>query len=129
VYPRGHVLFNESFLGSAELLHVLSGCDIYVNAYTERQQAVSGTLSMALGAGAALVSTPYPHALELLRGGLGVFVPFEDHHALAAAILGLLADPGRLADMKRRSLLLAKQLSWAKVAQSHLDLIRTVSNE
>lgn len=49
VLPAGHIVFNNSFLTSSELLYVLSSCDIYVNAYTDKQQAVSGTLSMALG--------------------------------------------------------------------------------
>lgn len=98
VQPEGHIIFNNSYLSTQELMHVLSACDIYVNAYTEKQQAVSGTLSMALGihhyicsssritltsasllaltgTGSVSISTPYPHALELLRDGVGKFSP------------------------------------------------------
>lgn len=49
IQPSGHIIFNNTYLNTDELMYVLTACDIYVNAYTERQQAVSGTLSMALG--------------------------------------------------------------------------------
>jgi glycosyltransferase involved in cell wall biosynthesis len=91
-----YVRFVKEYFNTDELIQILQGCDIYVNAYTDRIQAVSGTLAMAMGAGAVVLSTPYPHAVELLRGGAGIFLPFEDSEAIAEAVNQLLEEPEKL---------------------------------
>ena len=83
---------------------------------------MSGTVAMALAAGAAVVSTPYPYALEALSGGVGVFVPFRDSQQLAAAICRLLDDPARVVQHNLRAAALAGGMTWRSVAQRHLDV-------
>ena len=46
----------------------LQAADIFVSPYLNEAQVTSGALSYAMGAGAAVVSTPYWHAQELLAG-------------------------------------------------------------
>ena len=57
--------------------------------YLNEAQVTSGALSYAMGAGAAVVSTPYWHAQELLAGGRGRLFPFKDHAALSRTLLEL----------------------------------------
>ena len=55
-------------------MEFIGSADIYITPYKNEAQVVSGTLAYALGAGKAVISTPYWHALELLdqrRGVLG----------------------------------------------------------
>jgi glycosyltransferase involved in cell wall biosynthesis len=59
-----HVVFRDEFVSSEELADVLRATDVYVTPYLNEAQSTSGTLSYAMGAGAAVVSTPYWHAMS-----------------------------------------------------------------
>ena len=66
-----HVVFRNQFVSAEELADFLRATDIYVTPYMDEEQSTSGALSYAMGAGAAVVSTPYWHAQELLADGRG----------------------------------------------------------
>src|SRR5690606_2101745 len=65
------LIFISEFVSESDLHGYLSACDIYLTPYPNEAQITSGTLSYAVGAGAAVVSTPYWHACELLRKNRG----------------------------------------------------------
>merc|ERR1711918_80388 len=71
LHLEDNILFRSDYVNENELLHILSSCDIYINPYTDKTQAVSGTLAMAMGAGLAVVSTPYPYAVEVIEASNG----------------------------------------------------------
>ncbi len=52
-----HVRFNNRYLPDPELVQYLMATDVFVTAYHNPKQSVSGTLSYALGCGRAIVST------------------------------------------------------------------------
>lgn len=87
-----HIFFNNSFASTADLHKMLRSASVYVNAYTDREQSVSGTLAMALGLGTVAVSTPYAYAAEVLQNNSGRLVPFDDVDALAEAVIDVLSD-------------------------------------
>ena len=60
------------------MIEHVGAADIYITPYRQEAQVVSGTLAIALGAGKAIISTPYWHAKELLAEGRGVIVPFDN---------------------------------------------------
>ena len=123
------VVFNNAFAPYEELLTKLESATVYVNPYTDTTQSVSGTVAMALATGAAIVSTPYPYALESLSGGVGVFVPFRDSGALAAAIVELLDRPMQVARLNLAAHAYAQNMTWQRVARAHLDLARSLGDE
>jgi len=96
-----NIVFYDRFLERDELLEILRAADIYVTPYLNEAQIVSGTLAYAVGAGKAVVSTPYWHAQEMLADGRGRLVPFKDHRALAHEINGLLDHPEERLALRR----------------------------
>src|SRR5690606_33296313 len=75
---RDHVVFRDQFISPEELSNYLQAADIFVSPYLNEAQVTSGALSYAMGAGTAVVSTPYWHATELLANGRGCLFPFQD---------------------------------------------------
>jgi glycosyltransferase involved in cell wall biosynthesis len=73
-----------------------------------------------MGAGKAIISTPYWHAAELLIDGRGALVPFEDPDALAATAIELLDNDAARQAMRNRAYLYARHMVWNRVAQSYM---------
>jgi glycosyltransferase involved in cell wall biosynthesis len=91
-----HVVFRDEFVSSEELADLLRASDVYVTPYRSEAQSTSGTLAFAMGAGTAVVSTPYWHAQELLADGRGRMFDFGDSKALAGSVGTLFSHPGEL---------------------------------
>jgi len=114
------VVFYNRFVSTQEMAALVGSADIYVTPYRYEAQAVSGTLAYALGAGKAIISTPYWHATELLDDGRGVLVPFEDPAAIADAAIELLDNDAAREAMRKRAYRYARQMVWDQVAQSYM---------
>ena len=115
-----NVIFHNRFVSPEEMAQFVGSADIYITPYRYEAQAVSGTLAYALGAGKAIISTPYWHAAELLDESRGVLVPFEDSNAIAAAAIDLLDNEATRHAMRKRAYLYARDTVWDKVAQSYM---------
>ncbi|HKB78239.1 MAG TPA: glycosyltransferase family 4 protein, partial [Thermoanaerobaculia bacterium] len=99
----GNVIFHNRFVSQSELSEFLAAADIYITPYLNPEQITSGTLAYALGAGKAVISTPYPYAQELLADGRGILVPWKDSSAIATEIVGLLDDPEKRLKLRKRA--------------------------
>ena len=108
------VVFVNEFASNEEVKSRLRDAALYVNPYTDRMQAVSGTLALALGTGSAIVSTPFPYATSVLANGVGTFVPFEDSTALASTVISLLKDGAAREEFSKRAYAFAQSRSWTK---------------
>jgi glycosyltransferase involved in cell wall biosynthesis len=116
-----NVIFHNRFFSTQEMASLVGSADIYVTPYRFEAQAVSGTLAYALGAGKAIISTPYWHASELLRDGRGVLVPFDDPIAIADMAIELLENDAARQEMRKRAYLYARHMVWNRVAQSYMQ--------
>jgi len=114
------VIFNNRFVSAEELVELVSTADIYITPYRQEAQAVSGTLAIALGAGKAVVSTPYWHAKELLADERGMIVPFENPDAIAEAVLRLLDNDAERHAMRKRAYLHSRETIWPKTARKYM---------
>jgi glycosyltransferase involved in cell wall biosynthesis len=115
-----HVIFNNRFVSAEELVEHVGAADIYITPYRQEAQVVSGTLAIALGAGKAIISTPYWHARELLAEERGILVPFDDPGAIAQAAIRLLNDDGYRHAMRKRAYLHARDTTWEKTAHAYM---------
>lgn len=115
-----HLILNNRFVDAEELVEHVGAADIYITPYRQEAQVVSGTLAIALGAGKAIVSTPYWHARELLAEKRGVLVPFENPDAIAEAVLALLENDAERHAMRKRAYLHSRGTTWPKTARAYM---------
>jgi glycosyltransferase involved in cell wall biosynthesis len=125
----GNVIFHNRFVSQSELSEFLAAADIYITPYLNPEQIASGTLAYALGAGKAVISTPYPYAQELLAGGRGILVPFRDASAIAVEIVGLLDDPEKRLELRRLAAEHGRGMLWPAVAHSYLRTFERARGE
>ena len=110
-------------------MEFIGSADIYITPYKNEAQVVSGTLAYALGAGKAIISTPYWHALELLDQGRGVLVPFNDHDAIAEQTIALLENEAERHAMRKRAYLYSRNMVWKSVAQDYMRSFQSARAE
>jgi glycosyltransferase involved in cell wall biosynthesis len=115
-----HLILNNRFVSAEELLEHVGAADIYITPYKQEAQVVSGTLAIALGAGKAIISTPYWHAKELLAEKRGIIVPFQSPDAIAEAVLALLENGAERHAMRKRAYLHSRSTTWAKTARGYM---------
>lgn len=115
-----NVRFVDRFVATEELVDYLGAMDFYVTPYLNPKQITSGPLAYAVGAGKAVISTPYWYAQELLAEGRGQLVPFGDATAISDAVLSILHDPESSREMGRRAAEHGRQMLWPEVGRKYL---------
>ncbi len=119
---RDHVKFLNRFLSKPELLNYLLATDVYITPYLSPNQVSSGTLSYALGAGKAVVSTPYLHAKEALGEGRGVFCNFNDSESIADKVSEIIENKPLRKSLEHKAYKYSRNFTWPLVAKKYLAL-------
>jgi glycosyltransferase involved in cell wall biosynthesis len=120
---QGHVKFVDKYLELDELLAYLQRTNIYLFTSKDPFQAVSGTFSYAMASGCPIISTPIPHATEMLKDGAGLVVDFQNPEQLAQAVIRLLYDPILMQQMSLNGLHKIAPTAWENAAIAHIELI------
>src|ERR1700730_16534716 len=126
---ESQVIFHNRFVVPEEMVQFIGAADIYITPYRHEAQVVSGTLAYALGAGKAIISTPYWHAIELLDDRRGALVPFQNPDAIAQKTIELLDTPALRHAMRKRAYLFAREMVWKKVAQGYMESFTRVRSD
>jgi glycosyltransferase involved in cell wall biosynthesis len=126
---EGHVIFYNRFVSLEELVEFIGAADIYITPYLNPAQIVSGTLAYTLGAGKAVISTPYWYAEEMLAEDRGVLVPFRDPGALAEQVIDLLDNEAKRHGMRKRAYLFGRDMIWPQVARRYMESFRRARAE
>jgi len=122
-----HITFDDTYRDLASLNDLIQSADLVVLPYDSRDQVTSGVLVDAVAAGRPVVSTAFPHAVELLASGAGIVVPQRDPVALGQAIRSVLTDPALASSMAAEARRLAPDLSWPAVAGRYCALADEVT--
>jgi glycosyltransferase involved in cell wall biosynthesis len=118
---ESHVIFYNRFVSLEELVKFIGAADIYITPYLNEAQIVSGTLAYTLGAGKAIISTPYWYAQEMLADKRGVLVPFRDPAALAEQVMNLLGNEAERHAMRKRAYMFGRAMIWSEVAKRYME--------
>lgn len=122
-----NVKFINYYLPLNELLDYLQLTDIYLFTSKDRNQAVSGTFSYAISCGCPIISTPIPHAVEVLQNGTGIIIDFENPQQLAEQVLRLLDDEQLRKSISANGIHKLAPTAWENSALSHAKLFQEIS--
>lgn len=121
--------FVNDYVPLESIVGYLDAADFYITPYLNRSQITSGTLAYAVGAGKAVISTPYWYAEELLDDGRGVLVPFKDSKAISDAVISLQKNQSDKDRMETRAIEFGQSMSWENVGKSYHKSIWEVRNQ
>ena len=124
-----NVVFYDQFVPLTELVEWIGAADLYITPYLNPEQIVSGTLSYTVGAGKAIISTPYVHATELLSEERGMLVPFRDSAAITQCVITSLDNDAARHAMRKRAYTLGRTMTWPRVAEQYERLLIQILDE
>jgi glycosyltransferase involved in cell wall biosynthesis len=125
---KKHVTFINQYLPVSDLLEYLQLTDIYLFTSKDPNQAVSGTFSYAIGCGCPVISTPIPHAREVLGNDVGILIDFEHSEQLAQEVIRLLGDKQLRENLTANGLHKIVSTAWENVAVAHALLFEEFSD-
>jgi glycosyltransferase involved in cell wall biosynthesis len=118
---RDHVVFRDQYVTTDELCNYLQATDVFVSPYLNEAQVTSGALSYAMGAGAAVVSTPYWHAKELLADGRGRLVRSPTAPRSRPRSLRSSRHRPELARVRSVAYEYTRAFTWPRVGEQYLN--------
>lgn len=121
-----HVRFIDRFVPLEELLIYLKLTDIYLFTSKDPNQAVSGTFAYALSSGCPIISTPIPHALEVLKNGAGVLFDFQNAGQLQEAVVDLLGNEESKYQMSLNGMHTSTVSAWQNAGIAHVRVFEKV---
>lgn len=116
------VVFDDTYRRLPDLLDLVAGSTCVVLPYDSDDQITSGVLVDAVSAGKPVIATGFPHAAELLCGGVGILVPHKDPVAIGEAVRALATTPGLVESMAAATDAIAADHKWTAVAARYLEL-------
>jgi glycosyltransferase involved in cell wall biosynthesis len=127
LHLQDNVRFVNEYLQLNVLLEYLQLSDIYLFTSNDPMQAVSGTFSYAVSSGCPVVSTPIPHAREVLKDNNGIIIDFGNSNQLTEAVLLLLEDEKLREKISSNSFHKMSSTAWQNSAIAHALLFKKLT--
>ncbi len=126
---QDHVEFINKYLPLEDLLEYLQLTDIYLFTSKDPNQAVSGTFAYAMSCACPIISTPIPHALEMLTEGEGIIVDFQNFKQISDGVNLLLDDDALRNSLSMNSLQKILPTAWENSAIAHARLLHRIGRQ
>jgi len=124
---ENHVIFVNKYLELDDLLDYFRATDIYLTPHLDPQQATSGTLAYAMGAGKICISTPFQYARNMLNNNNGILVPFKNSEAIAQSVMNVFSDKSLFERYKKNAYNVGKEMRWPVVANKYISLFKEMN--
>lgn len=121
---KQNVQFVNKYLDYDELVEYLKAADIYLAPQLDFKQAVSGTLSYAMGCGCAIISSPTSHATGVLSQGRGIVVTPEKEN-ITRELKRLLGNHRLMEDTGLKAYKYARNMVWPSAGLAYLKVIES----
>lgn len=119
---QDNVRFINEFVDDETLDIYLGAADLVICPYQSEAQITSGVLSLSLGKGKAILSTPYLHAREAVADGRGRLVNFQDPLGMGKAIQELIEAPDERLALAGQAYVAGQNMTWDKVSRQYIDI-------
>ncbi|MCX6286686.1 MAG: glycosyltransferase [Bacteroidetes bacterium] len=123
---QDHVIFINNYLALPDLLEYLQLTDIYLFTSNDPNQAVSGTFVYAMSCACPIISTPIPHAKEVLTRDTGIIFNFRDSQKLADGVIRLLNNGPLRRSISSNTLQKIVSTVWENSAVAHAMLFEKI---
>lgn len=125
LHVERNVRFVDRYLREDELSLYYQATDIYVAPYLGKEQVSSGTLTLALVHGKAIVSTPTLFAEEELSENRGLFCKFADARSIAECVSRILDNSKLRRKLESNAFSYGQHVGWTEVAVQYGDILRS----
>ena len=119
---ENNVKFVDRYFDLSELIKYLYASDFYIVPYQVPRQIVSGTLSYAVSAGKAVITTPMKCAEEYIRKGVVVQVPFHNYRRFAKEVCRLIGDKEEMFSLRKKAYDYGRGMIWEEVSREYIDV-------
>ena len=126
---QDHVIFINKYLPLPDLLEYLQLTDIYLFTTNDPNQAVSGTFAYAMSCACPIISTPIPHAREVLTEDTGIIIDFRNSQQLAEGVIRLLKDEPLRRSISSNTLQKIVSTAWENSAVAHAMLFEKIAGD
>lgn len=126
---QDHVIFINTYLPLPVLLEYLQLTDIYLFTTNDPNQAVSGTFVYAMSCACPIISTPIPHAKEVLTKDTGIIFDFRNSKQLADGAISLLNNGPLRRSISTNTLEKIVSTVWENSAVAHAMLLKRIAGD
>jgi len=90
-----------------------------------RDQVSSGTITLALAYGKAVVASPTIFAKEILSHKRGLLCKFDDARSIANCVKRILHESGLRQELETNASKYGQEVGWARAADQYGDVYRS----